>query len=97
MARVEPHGEGELALSVRLVPRASRDEVVGWTADGSLKIRVTAAPVEEAANRELIKFLSQYLDVRKTDVRIASGAHSKTKRLIVPDTCKNRLLSIADI
>jgi uncharacterized protein (TIGR00251 family) len=84
-------------FTIRLTPRASRAEVVGWLATGELKVRVTSAPVEEAANRELIRFLAKFLGVKKADITITGGAHSRTKQLEVPGVCKNRLLSFEDI
>ena len=71
--------------------------MVGWSADGRLKVRVKAAPVEGSANRQLIRLLSKLLGVRHSEVSIIAGAKSRTKRLAVPGTCKNRLLSFADI
>jgi uncharacterized protein (TIGR00251 family) len=97
MKRIEDTADGRMSFSVDLVPRASRDAVVGWSDGGRLKIRVTAPPVEEAANRALIKILSKLLGVAKSDVFIAAGVHSRTKRIVVPASCKNRLSSIADI
>lgn len=96
MKNLDP-AEGRLLFSVRVVPRASRNEIVGWTNGGALKVRLTAPPVENAANEELVAYLATVLDVRKRDVVIASGHRSKTKRLRVPERCKNRLLSFADI
>ncbi len=97
MKTLDEPAEGRLIFSVRVVPRASRNEVVGWTEDGALKVRVAAPPVDDAANRELVAYVAGVLDVRKSDVAITSGFHSKTKRLQVPDRCKNRLLGFADI
>jgi uncharacterized protein (TIGR00251 family) len=70
---------------------------MGWTAQGQLKVRVAAPPVDDAANRELIAFLADSLDLSKRDVVLISGQRSRNKRLIVPEMCKNRLLSFADI
>jgi uncharacterized protein YggU (UPF0235/DUF167 family) len=50
-----------------------------------------------AANRQLIEYLAKLLDTRKSSVTIASGERSRTKRLLVPPDCKNRLLSLNDI
>jgi uncharacterized protein (TIGR00251 family) len=97
MKQVDALTDGRLSFAVRLVPRASRSEVIGWSDTGQLRVRITAAPVEEAANRQLVEFLSKILDVRRSDVTIASGLHSRTKRLVVPQECKNRLLSFVDI
>lgn len=97
MKRVESLPDGRLSFVVRLIPRSPRTEIVGWSNDGHLKIRLTAPPVEGAANQQLIDFLSTLLDIRKNSVTIASGARSRTKRILVPSDCKNRLLSLGDI
>jgi uncharacterized protein (TIGR00251 family) len=67
-----------VTLSVRVVPRASRSELVGLH-DGALKIRVAAPPVEGAANQELLKFLSKKFKVPRASVTLVSGANSKNK------------------
>lgn len=89
--------DGRVAFVADLVPRASKTEVVGWSADGHLRIRVKAAPVDGAANRQLIRFLSKLLAIRQADVVIVAGAKSRSKRLVVPAVCKNRLLRLEDI
>lgn len=97
MKRLDDHADGRLSFVVSLVPRASRTEIVGWSEAGRLKIRVTAPPVDDAANQQLVKLLSKTLGVKKDEVMIASGAHFRTKTLAVPTGCKNRLLSFEDI
>lgn len=97
MKRIEDTADGRTSFSVDIVPRASRNAVIGWSQDGHLKVRVTAPPVDEAANRALIKILSKMLGVPKTDVVITAGARSRAKRIVVPAVCKNRLSRIGDI
>jgi uncharacterized protein (TIGR00251 family) len=63
---------------VRVVPRASRSEIVGLH-DGALKVRVAAPPVDGAANEELLKFLARKLKVPRASVILVSGASSKNK------------------
>jgi uncharacterized protein len=69
-----------VTFSVRVVPRASRSEIVGLH-DGALKIRVAAPPVEGAANDELVRFLAKQFGVPRSAVMLASGAHSRTKTI----------------
>ncbi len=97
MKRLDDHADGRLSFVVSLVPRASRTEIVGWSEAGRLKIRVTAPPVDDAANQQLVTLLSKTLGVKKDDVTITSGFRSRTKTLAVPPGCKNRLLSFEDI
>ena len=97
MKQIETLGDGCLAFVVSLVPRASRSEIIGWSDSGHLKIRVTSPPVDDAANRQLVKLLSKTLDVQQRQVKITAGMRSRKKTLSVPNTCKNRLLSFVDI
>lgn len=59
-------------------PRAARDGFVGLH-DGCLKIRLTAPPVEGAANEALLRFLAQWLQVPRRHVTLVSGPGSRRK------------------
>ena len=74
--------EGGVTFAVRVVPRASKNEIVGIHGD-ALKIRVTAPPVEGRANEALIAFLAKRLGVRKSQVEIVAGATSRRKMIRV--------------
>ena len=74
--------EGGVIFAVRVVPRASRKEIVGVHGD-ALKVRLTAPPVEGRANEALIAFLAQRLGVRKSQVEIVAGATSRRKMISV--------------
>ncbi|MFN3651181.1 MAG: DUF167 domain-containing protein [Armatimonadota bacterium] len=66
-------------LRVRVQPRASKSEVVGWR-EGVLAIRLTAPPVEGAANRACRDFLADVLGVKRADVELIGGEKSRDKR-----------------
>lgn len=66
-------------LRVHVQPRASRSELVGWR-EGSLAVRLTAPPVEGAANKACREFLAETLGVRRADVELLSGDKSREKR-----------------
>ena len=76
---------GGVRLAVRLTPRASRNAMDGIVtgADGrpALRIRLTAPPVEGAANQALVDFLSRALSMRKKDIEIHSGETARLKIL----------------
>lgn len=74
--------EGALTFQVRVVPRASRSEIAGEH-DGALRVRVTAPPVDGAANEEVIRLLARGLGVARRKVEIVSGQTSKLKRVKV--------------
>ncbi len=69
----------KIKISVRLQPRASRDEVTGWNAEGFLRVRVKAPPVDGAANAALIKLIARRLGVPKSKVSLVSGATAHNK------------------
>ena len=71
-----------LTFAVRIVPRASRSEIVGEH-DGALRIRIAAPPVEGAANRELVRTLAKIFKLPQNAVEIVSGASSKNKTVRV--------------
>jgi len=72
----------EVTFSVKVVPRASRNEIVGVEGE-VLRLRLTAPPVEGAANAALLAFLAEVLDVPKRDVRLVSGQTSRRKVVAV--------------
>ncbi len=74
--------KSEVVLSVSVVPRASKSEVVGEL-DGVLKVRIAAPPVDGAANKELIKVLAKKFGVSKSKVSVVSGLSSRNKRVRV--------------
>jgi uncharacterized protein len=65
-------------LRVRLTPRAGADRVDG-IADGLLRVRVSAAPVDGAANEALCRLLAREIGVPRTSVQVAAGATSRVK------------------
>ena len=74
--------DGTISFTIRVQPRASRDEIAGEYQDG-LKIRLTAPPVDDRANEALRKLLASRLKVPLAAVRIASGERSRTKHVEV--------------
>jgi uncharacterized protein (TIGR00251 family) len=68
-----------MKIKIRVLPRSSKNEVVGKMADGTLKIKLTAPPVDGKANDALIKLLSEYFNQPKNKIKIVAGATSKNK------------------
>jgi len=73
--------EKVFTIQVHLQPGAKENALVGWMGDGTLKIRIKAKPVEGKANNELVKFLSDELNVPKDQIEITTGAKSRKKLL----------------
>ena len=68
--------DGSVSFRVCVVPRSSKSEIVGEH-DRALKVKLTAPPVDGAANTELIKLLAKHFRVAKADVEIIAGAELK--------------------
>ncbi len=86
---MEPHGGGWIQsdgdgvlIHLRAQPGASRNEITG-VAEGRLRVRVQAPPVEGAANAALCRFLAKSLGVAKSRASIVRGDRSREKTLHV--------------
>jgi len=81
---------------VRVQARAARTEIVGWRADGTLSVRVSAPPVEGAANTAVGVLLASALGVRTSAVSVVQGERGRDKTVRVAgltlDEMKRRLL-----
>ncbi len=73
---------GGVILKVLVQPKGSRNEIIGLQ-DDKLKVKLTAPPVEGAANKMCVDFLARCLKVRKSDIEILSGYKGRSKNLIV--------------
>ena len=82
--------EGVL-ITVRVVPRAARAGLAG-TRDDALLVRLNAAPVEGAANAELIEVLSDALGVAKRAVSITAGERSRRKTVLIRGVTANEVV-----
>lgn len=67
-----------IVINIKVETRSSRAMVVGPYGDG-LKVKLTAPPVDGAANRQLIEILAKYFKVKKASIRIIKGQQSKNK------------------
>ena len=73
--------ESGLEIRIHVQPRAKRSEVSG-VHNGALKIKVTAPPVEDAANRAVRELMASVLCIPKSRLRILAGARSRQKILL---------------
>lgn len=85
MARTPVEAPKPARLVVRLTPRGGRDAIDGWMrdADGAacLKVRVSAPPVDGAANEALEKLIASTLKVPGGAVKVVAGHQARVKRL----------------
>jgi len=73
-----------MRINIKVVPRASKDEVVGRFGDG-LKVRVKAPPEKGKANASVIHLIAAYYAVPETHVHMITGATSSRKCLDILD------------
>lgn len=83
-------------LDVHVQPRAKRDEIAGWHGE-RLRVRLTAPPVDGAANEALIKFLAMALGLKRSQIKLTLGERSRDKTVrierITPTDLNQRIVS----
>ncbi len=73
------------AMAVHVTPRSRKDELIGISPDGTLRVRLAAPPVEGAANKALLELLARVLGVRASSLEIIGGEKGKDKIVSVVD------------
>jgi uncharacterized protein len=73
------------AVTVHVTPKSRKNEISGILPDGTLKVRLTAPPVEGAANKALLELLSKVLGVRESALEIIGGEKGRDKIVSVVD------------
>ena len=90
---------GGTLLSVKLQPRASKNEI-GDAHGEELKIKVTAPPVDSAANQALIELLAEKLGCSRGKVELIRGKTSRHKTILLhgftADEARQKLFDAAD-
>ncbi|HTY49660.1 MAG TPA: DUF167 family protein [Steroidobacteraceae bacterium] len=76
--------DADLLLRLAVLPRSSREGFDGAHA-GRLRLKVAAAPVDDAANARVIELLAELIGVPRRCIRILRGAHSRAKDVLVRD------------
>jgi len=95
-----------IIINIYVQPRSSRNRVVGLHGD-ALKIAIQAPPVDDAANRMCIEFLSKCLNLPRSAIEMIGGHTSRMKRILLrlapgstfpeqAESCKKALLSLLD-
>ncbi len=74
-----------MIFCVKLVPNSSFNKILDYTQD-YVRIKISSPPIENKANKELIEFLSDILDINKSKIKIISGDKSKLKKILLVNT-----------
>jgi len=88
--------ESGVTFPVIVQPRSKKNRVVGFS-EGALKVKVTAPPVEGAANEALIKLISQTLRIRKSNIEILKMKTSRRKLIHCKGISMNEMKSFIKI
>ena len=75
--------EGRLTLNLKVIPKSSRNEIIGLMEDGTLKIKVTAAPEKGKANAAVCEFLAQQFGISQRSVALLRGETSQLKTVLI--------------
>lgn len=81
MVELEQTSAG-IVLPVKAQPGARRNSIPGQHA-GSLKVAVTQAPEKGKANEAIIEVLAELLELKRSQLRLVSGATSSQKRFVI--------------
>jgi uncharacterized protein len=84
-------GKTGAAITVRITPRSSHNEISEILGDGTIKIRLTSQPVEDQMNQALIQFLAQVLEVRPGQLEIVAGSAGHDKLVTITDLDKSEV------
>ena len=77
-------------LTLQVQPNAKRNEVLGF-AEGILRLKIAAPPVEGKANKELVSFLSKTLGINKSSITIDRGHTSKVKIVTILELDRDQI------
>ena len=69
-------------LSVKVLPRAARNEITG-AAGNELKVKVTAPPVDSAANEGVLRLLAEKLNCPRSALQLVRGQTSRHKTVAI--------------
>jgi len=86
--------ENRIVFNVKVVPRASRSEIVGEQA-GILRVKIAAPPVDGAANEELLQVLAKKFAVRANAVTILSGQSGRVKKVSIEGVSPDELQAVS--
>ena len=69
-----------LIVKLKIVPNSSKNDII--LEDGFIKVKVTAQPIENKANKALIEVLSKRFKIPKSNIEILKGETSKEKTVL---------------
>lgn len=84
-----------ILIKIRISPNASKNQIL---LDGDIiKLKVTAQPIENKANKAVIEFLSKTFKIPKTSIEIVKGETSKDKTIFISTTDNEKITKIKEL
>jgi len=87
--------ENSLVIKLKISPNASKNEII--RNETEIKVKITAQPIENKANKALIEFLSKKLKIAKSNIEIVKGETSKEKTLLFKNISFDKMVEIKTI
>lgn len=84
--------ENGIIIRIKIVPNSSKNDII--LEEEFIKVKVTAQPIENKANKALIEFLSKSFKISKTSIEILKGDTSKEKTLLFKTNDKSKCREI---
>ena len=75
--------KADTTITIRVIPRAKKSEISQVLDDGTIKIRLTAPPVEGKANKALVRFLADVFRIAPSNIEIISGVKGRKKVVLI--------------
>lgn len=72
-----------LSLTLKVIPKSARNEIVGFLEDGTMKLKIHAVPEKGKANAEVCEFLAMVFGVGKRNVEVVRGETSAHKQVVI--------------
>ncbi len=87
--------EDSLIIKLKISPNASKNEII--KNDTEIKVKITAQPIENKANKALVEFLSKKLKIAKSNIEIIKGETSKEKTLLFKNISSDKMVEIKSL
>jgi len=84
-----------ILINLRIIPNSSKNDII--IEDEFIKVKITAQPIENKANKALVEFLSKQFKIPKTSIEIVKGETSKEKTLLLKTTDNEKIKKITEL
>ena len=84
-----------ILLKIRIVPNSSKNQFI--LSEEMIKLKITAQPIENKANKAVVEFLSKLFKIPKTSIEIVKGDTSKDKTLLLKTSDVQKIENIKSV